>query len=89
MNRGVPHPTIIPLEGEPNTTYEFRSAADLVFNPGTLIENLVPGSTPAGTIGGPNNSLLTTDGNGKGTAQVTLTGPTRDFVRAQTPPAGP
>jgi hypothetical protein len=73
------------LEAAPDTGYEFRSAADLAFDPGTLIQNLAPGTVPVGTIGGTNNSVLTTDGDGNGTVQVTLSGGPADFVRAQLP----
>ena len=76
------------LEGQPSTVFQFYSATDLVFDPGTLVENLAPGDVPVGTIGGPNNSLLTTDAAGDATAQMTLTG-TRNFVRAQLPPPPP
>lgn len=50
------------LEGQAETAYEFRSAADLVFDPGTLVENLTQGDPgDPGTISGTNNSLLITD----------------------------
>jgi hypothetical protein len=35
-----------------------------------------------GTIGGINNSVVTTDGSGNATVRMTLTGP-RNYVRAQ------
>ena len=38
------------------------------------------------TIGGAGNSVVTTDGSGNATVQVTLTGNPKDFVRAQTAP---
>jgi hypothetical protein len=48
-----------------------------------LVENLTqedPGDP--GTIGGTNDSVLTTDGSGNATVRLTLTGDPRDFVRA-------
>lgn len=74
------------LVAEASTGYEFRSATDLVFDPGALVENLTPGETPVGTIGGPNDSLLITDSNGDGTVRMMLTGDPADFIRAQVPP---
>lgn len=73
------------LTGGPDTEYQFYSAPDLGFEPGNLVENLnqaEEGSDP-GTVGGSNDSVLTTDGNGEGRVRVTLTGSPANFVRAQ------
>ena len=76
----------VTLEGEPGTTYEFRSSAVLDFNPGTLVENLTQGDPgDPGTIGGVNDANVTTDGSGNATIRMTLAG-SANFVRAQTPP---
>jgi hypothetical protein len=76
------------LKGEASTDYEFYSDAALVFAPGALIENLVQGDPgDAGTVGGTNDSVLTTDSNGDGKVRVSLSGG-KNFVRAQSvPPA--
>jgi len=42
-------------------------------------------NTP-GTIGGPNNSIVTINGSGLATVRLALTGSPADFVRAQTIP---
>lgn len=76
------------LEGDPNTDYEFRSSTTLDFKPGTLVKPLMAGVPAGGTIGGDNNSLLTTDSSGFGTVRMMLTGPA-NFVRAQVPPPPP
>jgi hypothetical protein len=71
------------LVGEANTSFELRSSTTLEFTPGNLVVNLTqedPGDP--GTIGGPNNSVFTTDGNGNATVRLTLTGQPVDFVRA-------
>jgi hypothetical protein len=76
------------LAGDPGTLYEFRTSTTLDFNPGTLVENLTqgsPGSDP-GTIGGINNSQVTTDLTGAAKVRMLLTGNPADFVRAQTVP---
>jgi hypothetical protein len=76
------------LTGPAGVTCEFRSSTTLDFTPGTLVENLTqgnPGSDP-GTIGGPNNSQVTTDGIGNATVRMILTGDPSDFVRARTVP---
>lgn len=71
------------LRGDPATAFEFRSSATLEFNPGILVENLTQGDPgDPGTIGGPNNSVVTTDGGGLATVRITLTGDPADFVRA-------
>jgi hypothetical protein len=75
------------LEGEASTGYEFRSSPILDFTPGDLVINLTQGeSGDPGSIGGPNDSVLTTDDNGDGTVQMALSGSPADFVRAQIPP---
>jgi hypothetical protein len=71
------------LVGEANTKYELRSSTTLEFNPGDLVENLTQEDLgDPGTIGGPNNSVLTTDASGNATVRLTLTGDPKDFVRA-------
>ena len=74
----------VELSGEAGGQYVFYSDPDLVFDPGTLVENLTQGAN--GTVGGTNNSVLTLDGNGLGVVQLTLSGNPRDFIRAQTAP---
>lgn len=75
------------LSGEPGTAYEFRSSTTLEFDPGLLVTNLTQGDPgDAGTIGGNNDSVLTTDGNGDGKVQLVLNGSPSDFVRAQLVP---
>jgi len=75
------------LQGANETAYEFRSSTTLQFDPGDLVENLTQGDPgDPGTIGGPNDSVLTTDANGNGTVRLTLSGEPNDFVRAQTAP---
>lgn len=73
------------LLGAADTGYEFRSSPILDFSPGALVENLTAGVPAVGTIGGSNDSVLTTDSNGDGTVRMTLAGP-KNFVRAQIPP---
>ncbi len=76
------------LTGRPERSYELRSDSSLNFEPGILIENLNqgnPGLDP-GTIGGVNDSVVTTDESGTATFRVSLTGGTSDFLRAQTAP---
>lgn len=71
------------LVGEADTKYELRSSASLEFSPGDLVENLTQKDLgDPGTIGGPNNSVLTTDASGNATVRLTLTGNPKDFVRA-------
>ena len=75
------------LAGDPATGYEFRSSTTLEFTPGTLVENMTQGDPgDPGSIGGTNNSVVTTDGSGQATVQMTLTGDPSDFVRAETAP---
>jgi hypothetical protein len=73
------------LLGAPETVYEFRSSGTLEFDPGALVTGLTQfDSEDPGTIGGGDDSLLTTDADGIGTVRMTLAGP-RNFVRAQPP----
>lgn len=72
------------MVGAATTDYEFRSSTDLNFDPGTLVESLLPGVPAVGTIGGSNDSVLTTDGNGDGRVRMTLAGP-RNFVVVAVP----
>ncbi|MCH7229007.1 hypothetical protein [Haloferula sp. A504] len=75
------------LMGAANTDFEFRSSTTLDFTPGILVENLTqddPGDP--GMIGGTNDSVVTTDGNGLATVRMALTGNPADFVRAQSVP---
>jgi hypothetical protein len=71
------------LAANPGMPFEFRSAANLVFNPGILVVNLSQGNPgDPGTIGGPNGSAVTTDANGNAKVRMTLTNQPRAFVRA-------
>jgi hypothetical protein len=75
------------LEGAPDTEYEFRSSTTLEFAPGTLVENLTQGDPgDPGSIGGTNNSGVTTNGSGLAVVRLVLTGSPADFVRASTTP---
>ena len=76
------------LTGTPGKTFEFRSSTTLTFNPGTLVENLTQGTpgTDPGTIGGTNNSRVTTDGSGNAKVRFALSGSPSDFVRAEEVP---
>jgi hypothetical protein len=75
------------LAGKAETGYEFYSSTTLEFTPGTLLENLTQGDPgDAGTIGGTNDSVLTTDANGDGKVRVILTGSPADFLRARPVP---
>lgn len=71
--------------GLAETSYELRSDCALDFAPGDLIENLSQGNPgiDAGTIGGPNNSVITTDESGNATFRVTLSDSPSCFLRAQ------
>ena len=101
---GVPAPSIsitsitslgggnweLTLEGEASTGYEFYSSPILDFTPGDLVINLTQGDPgDPGDISGDNSEVLTTDGNGDGTARMTLSGSPADFVRVQTAPPPP
>ncbi len=78
------------LTGEADTGYEFYSSPTLDFTPGTLIENLTQGDPgDAGTIGGTNDSVLTSDSNGDAKVRIILNGVPADFVRAQSIPPPP
>jgi len=72
------------LKGAAGGTYEFRSSATLDFTPGTLVENL--SLAGPGTIGGTNNSQVTTDGSGLATVRMDLGTAPKNFVRAQSAP---
>jgi hypothetical protein len=75
------------LEGAPDTAYEFRSSTTLEFTPGTLVQNLTQGDPDdAGTISGPNESVITTNETGDATLRLTLAGGPANFVRAQSIP---
>lgn len=69
------------LKGNPASGYVFQESAMLEFAPGSLVENLVPGVSAVGTIGGINDSEITTDGSGNATVRMMLSG-SADFVRA-------
>lgn len=76
------------LTGLPNTAYELRSDPALNFEPGILIENFsqgTPGIDP-GSIGGPNDSVVTTDESGDATVRVMLAGGTSNFLRVEVLP---
>ncbi|WP_338684956.1 Ig-like domain-containing protein [Haloferula helveola] len=74
------------LQGLPDTAYEFRESANLVFDPGALVTGLTQGDPgDPGTVGGGGDRRLTTDSGGNGTVRMTLAG-SRNFVRAQLPP---
>jgi hypothetical protein len=71
------------LLGNPGMPFELRSSTDLTFNPSNLLENLTQGAPgDPGSIGGPANSVLTTDQNGSGRVRFFLGGTLSDFVRA-------
>jgi hypothetical protein len=77
----------ITVRGAANTDYVFRSSPTLDFPTGNLIENLTQGDPgDPGTIGGTNNSLITTDGDGSATARLTLSGGSANFVRGESAP---
>lgn len=78
------------LSGNAGGAYVLYAAADLQFDPGTLIDNLRqddPGDP--GTVDGTNSSILTLDGEGLGRVRMSLAGNRRDFIRAQTAPPPP
>ena len=83
---GEPGVWQVSLTGDASTDYVFRSSAALDFSSGSLVENLAAGVPAAGTIGGTNNSVVTTDVSGEATVRMALTGDPSDFVRAQTAP---
>lgn len=73
------------LKGIASTNYILRSSTTLNFTPGTLLENLSQGALgDPGTVGGVNNSVITTDSNGNASVQLTLSGNPVDFIRAET-----
>lgn len=70
------------MTGTANRNYLFRSSPVLNFEPGELIENLSqenPGD--AGTIGGPSNSVVTTDQDGRALVRMSLGNGPANFVR--------
>ena len=72
------------LKGEGDAAYTFNSSATPDFTTGLLVQNLTQGDPVApGTIGGTNNTVVTTDGQGDAKVRMILTGPA-GFVRAQT-----
>ena len=81
------------LKGESDAAYTFNSSATLDFTTGLLVQNLTQGNPlDPGTIGGTNNTVITTDGQGNAKVRMILPGPA-GFVRAQTkgepaPPLG-
>jgi hypothetical protein len=75
------------LEGASDTGYEFRSSTGLSFDPGILVENLMPGDPAVGTIGA-DNTVLTTDGDGLARVRMMLAGPA-NFIVARIPPPPP
>lgn len=71
------------LAGNPSMPFEFRSSTNLVFIPGTLVENLSKGQpSDPGTVGGPNSSMVTTDDSGAAKVRMNLGSIFCDFVRA-------
>jgi hypothetical protein len=74
----------VTLKGEPDTAYNFHSAPDLLFDPGTLVDILQAATVAVGTI--TSSSVLTTNSSGAGAPKTTLTGPA-NFVRGQTAPS--
>jgi hypothetical protein len=75
------------LRGNANTAYEFHSSTTLDFTPGTRVENLTQGDPgDPGSIGGANNSVVTTDGAGNATVRMDLGPAPANFVRARTTP---
>lgn len=78
----------VTLNGRAGTDYQIVSDSTLNFAPGLLIENLSQSNpdVDSGAIGGPNDSVVTTDGSGRATVRVQLSGGTSDFLRAQLAP---
>ncbi|MEM0896137.1 MAG: hypothetical protein AAGJ79_04560 [Verrucomicrobiota bacterium] len=72
------------LSGAVSMDYLFRSTSNLDFSSGSVVENLTQGNpSDPGTIGGTNDSVVTTDSNGDATVRMTLTGSTKLYVRAE------
>lgn len=77
----------IQLQGQANTTFKFMSSTTLSFTPGLLVENLTQGDPgDPGTIGGTNNSEVTTDGSGNATVQMDLGSAPANFLRGESIP---
>lgn len=74
------------LAGDPNTGFTFHSSTTLDFSPGNLITNLTQELGAPGVISGVDASIVTTDSAGTATVRMSLGGPDRNFVRAQTQP---
>ncbi len=66
------------FKGEVSTSYQFSSSPILDFDPGDLVTGL---SATVGDITGGSSEVVTTDGSGDATVQMTLGGPA-NFVRA-------
>ena len=76
----------VELQAVADTSYEFRSSTDLMFAPGTLVENLSQGSDgDPGAINSANSSRVTTDSSGLARVRLNLTGDAV-FIRAQSTP---
>jgi len=82
---GSPDTWQLALKGRQSTSYILRTSTNLAFDAGSLVENLDPGVPASGSIGGANDSVVTTDVSGNATVRLLLTGP-RAFVRAETAP---
>lgn len=74
----------IELSGTAEGTYQIEAAPNLDFESATLVEGLVAGA--AGTVGGPNDTTLTLDEDGRGVVQLSLGEAPRRFLRALTTP---
>ena len=75
----------VELQAVADTSYEFRSSTDLIFAPGTLVENLSQGSAgDPGAINNANSSRITTDSSGLARVRLNLAGDAV-FIRAQVP----
>ena len=74
----------IELSGTAEGTYQIQAAPDLDFESATVIEGLVAGS--GGTVGGPNDTTLTLDEEGRGVVQVPLGEGSRNFLRVLSTP---
>lgn len=83
---GSPGVWQVSIAGAVGADYVFRSASDLDFSSGSVVENLTAGVPAAGTIGGTNDSVVTTDGSGQATVRMTLVGDPADFIRAEDAP---
>ena len=78
----------VTLNGLPGTAYELRSDTGLAFDPGSLVENFTqenPALDP-GTIGGVNDSVVTTDEFGQARVRMSFPNGSSGFLRAQLAP---